>query len=317
MEFRPLTLADAPEVADLINRYERFWGLPTMTAVREIEDDFGEPFITLELDTRGYWLEGKLIGYGMVHHRPSGQREERVHLDGTVDPDFRGQGIGRHMLAWEMGRGTESLAGSDPSIPWYLRTATLDWIEDNFRLYRRFGIEPVRYIKEMIRPLDDPVEPRRPQGVDIIPWDRTRDEATRLALNEAFVDHWGSIPMAADAFKHRIERSATRLDLSFQAIDGDEVVGYSLNEIYPEDEKVTGRREGWVASLGVRRPWRGRGVASALLEHSFNAFIDAGMTHSMLGVDTENPTGAFSVYENVGYEPLHTIVLSQLQVTPG
>jgi hypothetical protein len=35
----------------------------------------------------------------------------------------------------------------------------------------------------------------------------------------------------------------------------------------------------------------------------------------MLGVDTENPTGAFRVYENVGYEPLHTLVLSQRQVS--
>jgi ribosomal protein S18 acetylase RimI-like enzyme len=105
-----------------------------------------------------------------------------------------------------------------------------------------------------------------------------------------------------------------RLDLSFQAVDGDEVVGYSINGFMP-DERVSGRREGWVESLGVRRSWRGRGVASALLEHSFNAFIEAGMTHSMLGVDTENPTGAYRVYENVGYEPRHTFVISQIEVT--
>jgi GNAT superfamily N-acetyltransferase len=110
-------------------------------------------------------------------------------------------------------------------------------------------------------------------------------------------------------------RASVRLDLSFQAVDGDEVVGYALNAFFPDDEEVTGRRDGWVESLGVRRPWRGRGVASALLEHSFNAFLYAGMTHSMLGVDTENPTGAFRVYENVGYEPLHTMVLSQREVS--
>jgi ribosomal protein S18 acetylase RimI-like enzyme len=97
-------------------------------------------------------------------------------------------------------------------------------------------------------------------------------------------------------------------------VAGDEVIGYSLNGFFPDDEQVTGRREGWVRSLGVKQAWRGRGVASALLENSFNAFIDAGLTHSMLGVDSENPTGAFGLYERLGYEVLHGTVITQLEV---
>ena len=316
MDIRALSHDDAPDVADLLNRYERFWDLPELTPPREVEDDLDEPFIDLDLDTRGYWLEGKLVGYGIVWHRPSGEREERALLLGAVDPDFRGQGIGRDILGWQVDRGAESLAGSDPTIPWYLRTSGFDWIEDDFRLYHRFGIEPVRYIKEMIRPLDAPVSPRRPEGVEIIPWERARDEGARLALNESFADHWGSTPMAADAFAHFIERSAVRIDLSFLAVDGDEVVGYTLNGFFPDNEKVTGRREGWVRSIGVRRGWRGRGVASALLEHSFNAFHGAGLTHAMLGVDTENPTGALGIYERLGFEPVYGSIICQREVTP-
>lgn len=316
MEIRPLTVAQAPEVVDLMNRYERFWALPMLTPVQEVEDDFGEPFIDLNLDTRGYWLEDALVAYGMVWHRPSGEREERVLLQGMVDPDYRGQGIGRHLLGWEVERGAESLADCDPEIPWYLRTAEFDWIEDNQRLYRRFGIEPVRYMSEMLRAINGPVVVRRAEGVEIIPWDRTLDEKTRLAMNETFADHWGSTPMDTEAFAHFIERSAVRLDISFQAVDGDQVVGYSINGFFPDDEKMTGRREGWVRSLGVRRPWRSRGVASALLEHSFNAFFEAGMSHSILGVDMENPTGALGVYERLGYEPLHGTIISQREVTP-
>jgi GNAT superfamily N-acetyltransferase len=315
MDFRPLTFDQASDVAALMNHYERHWELPVLTPVREVEDDLTEPFLDLELDTRGYWLDGALVAYGMVHHRPSSEREARALLRGMVDPDFRGQGIGRHLLAWEVDRGTESLAECNPEIPWYLRVAEFDWIEDNQRLYRRLGFDPVRYIKEMIRALDEPVTPRKPVGVEIIPWDRSLEEKTLLALNESFADHWGSTPMDRESFDHRIQRSSVRLDLSFQAVAGDEVVGYSINGFMPDDEKVTGRRDGWVESLGVKRSWRGRGVASALLEHSFNAFLGAGMTHSMLGVDTENPTGAYRVYENVGYEPRHTFVISQREVS--
>lgn len=314
MDIRPLTLADAPVVSDLMNRYERFWHLPVLTPASEVEDDFDEPFVDPDLDTRGYWLDGNLVAYGLVWHRPSGAREERAILIGVVDPDFRGQGIGRHLLGWQIERARESLSTCDPTLPWYIRTNAFDWVEDEFRLYRRFGLEPVRFIKEMLRPLDEPVVPRSPEDVDIVPWDRSLDEGTREALNEAFGDHWGSTQMNEDSFRHLIERNAIRLDLSFQAVAGGEVVGYALNGFFPDDEQVTGRREGWVRSLGVKRAWRGRGVASALLENSFNAFLDAGLTHSMLGVDTENTTGAFGLYEGLGYEVLHGTVITQLEV---
>jgi mycothiol synthase len=314
MDIRPLTMGDAPAIADLINRFERFWELPVLTPASEVEDDFGEPFVDPELDTRGYWLQGSLVGYGLVWHRPSGSREERAILIGVVDPDYRGQGIGRHLIDWQIERGRESLSSCHASLPWYIRTQEFDWIEDSFRLYRRFGLEPVRFIKEMIRPLDAPVVPRSVDGVEILLWDRSLDGGTRAALNEAFGDHWGSTRIDEDSFQHLIQRNAIRLDLSFQAVSGGEVVGYCLNGFFPDDEKVTGRREGWVRSLGVKRAWRGRGVASALLENSFNAFLGAGLTHSMLGVDTENPTGALGLYEGLGYHELHGTVISQLDV---
>jgi len=314
MDIRPLTVADIPDIAGLLNRYERFWNLPLLTPASEIEDDFGEPFVDPELDTRGYWLDGALVGYGLVWHRVSGAREERAILIGVVDPDFRGQGIGRHLLGWQIERSRESLSSCAPTLPWYIRTNAFDWVEDEFRLYRRFGLEQVRFMKLMIRPLDTLVEVRRPEGVEIFPWDRSLDEGTREALNVAFEDHWGSTRMDEESFRHRLERTATRLELSFQAVADKEVVGYTMNGYYPEDEKMTGRREGWVESLGVKRAWRQRGVASALIEHSFNAFLGAGMTHSMIGVDTENPTGAFGLYEGLGYEVLHGTVISQLEV---
>jgi ribosomal protein S18 acetylase RimI-like enzyme len=314
MDIRPLTLEDAPAVAALVNRHERFWGLPALTPASEIEDDFNEPFVDLALDTRGYFLDGSLVGYGLVWHRPSGAGEERAILVGAVEPDYRGQGIGRHLLGWQIERSRELLSSMDPALPWYIRTWNFDWVDDSFRLYRRFGLEPVRFMKEMLRPLTTPVAPRTPEGVEILPWDRSRDEGTRDALNEAFGDHWGSTSMNEEAFRHLIERRAIRLDLSFQATAGAEVVGYSLNGFFPNDEQVTGRRDGWVRSLGVKRAWRGKGVASALLERSFNAFLEAGMTHSMLGVDSENPTGAFGLYEKLGYEVLHGTIISQLEV---
>jgi GNAT superfamily N-acetyltransferase len=316
VDIRALTLDDITELTRLINRFERFWELPLVSSESVVRDEMTEPFIDLSLDTRGYWLDGRMVAYGFVWHRPSGERQERAYLMGLVDPDLRGQGIGRHVLAWEIERARESLAGCDPSLPWYIRANEWDWIEDAHRLHRRFGLQPVRYMKEMLRPLEEPVEVAIVPGIEIVPWDRAHDEGARIATNEAFRDHWGSTPVDADTYRHRLEGEGSRLDLSFLALAGEEVVGVCLNAVYPEDEQATGRREGWVMSLGVKRPWRGKGLAKALLATSFNSFRAAGLTHSMIGVDAENPTGAFGLYENLGYEAIHGTTTFELQVTP-
>lgn len=52
--------------------------------------------------------------------------------------------------------------------------------------------------------------------------------------------------------------------------------------------------------LGVRPLWRRRGLAKALLRHSFRDFRDRGATRVGLGVDGENTTGAVRLYEHVG-----------------
>jgi ribosomal protein S18 acetylase RimI-like enzyme len=55
-----------------------------------------------------------------------------------------------------------------------------------------------------------------------------------------------------------------------------------------------------VSVLGVRRPWRRRGLGRALLLHSFRALRERGKPRVGLGVDGSNPTGAVQLYEAAG-----------------
>src|SRR5215468_1533170 len=57
---------------------------------------------------------------------------------------------------------------------------------------------------------------------------------------------------------------------------------------------------GVVGALGVRKPWRRRGIAQALLHHAFGEFYRRGKRRVALGVDAENPTGATRLYERAG-----------------
>ena len=57
---------------------------------------------------------------------------------------------------------------------------------------------------------------------------------------------------------------------------------------------------GYIAELGVRRPYRGRGIAEALLRTAFGRFHARGCVGVSLHVDTESITGATRVYERAG-----------------
>jgi ribosomal protein S18 acetylase RimI-like enzyme len=84
--------------------------------------------------------------------------------------------------------------------------------------------------------------------------------------------------------------------LIFLAMDGDQIAGVSLCRPHSQYDSELG----WVRSLGVRRPWRKRGLGLALLRHSFNEFYRRGKRKVGLGVDSQNLTGALRIYENAG-----------------
>jgi ribosomal protein S18 acetylase RimI-like enzyme len=58
--------------------------------------------------------------------------------------------------------------------------------------------------------------------------------------------------------------------------------------------------------VSVRRPWRRRGLARALLASSLVGARADGFTSASLGVDTESPTGATDLYRSLGFRPVRT-----------
>ena len=62
----------------------------------------------------------------------------------------------------------------------------------------------------------------------------------------------------------------------------------------------------YVAWVAVRRPWRRRGLARALLASSLVGARAAGFTSANLGVDSDSPTGATGLYASLGFAPEKT-----------
>jgi mycothiol synthase len=303
LELRPISVGDAPTVHGLIRAGEVHDRFPLVTSLVEVEEYFAEPHFDPAHDGRLALLDGEPVGWGRIWHVPSGEREERAYLSGTVHPHHRGEGVGTAIFEWQIERATDILRSHAGDLPRHLRTLEYDWVTDALDLYRRHGFVEVRWMEELLRGLEAIPEIDAPGGVGIVAWDRAFDEAARTVKNRAFADHWGSTPTDAATWARWLEGHGTRLDLSFLAVIDVDVIGYCLNEYYPDDAELLGRRDGWIGNLGVLREWRRRGVASALVVRSLRAFADAGFTHSSIGVDSDNPTGAAGLYRALGFEP--------------
>lgn len=307
--------ADLVLLHDLVRQTEVADRIPVVTTFDEVEEwaaTSSEPARDLCTAT----LDGVPVGWGRVLHVPSGEVLERAYLSGAVLPAARRRGVGSAILSAGIERATDLLGAYDHELPRYMRVDLYDWIEDGHALCRAHGMTPVRWFEEMLRTLDDLPARSEPDGVQILPWDPSRGEEARQVRNASFADHWGTSVLTPSAWDEWMASHGARPDLSVMAVHDGELVGLSFNEHYPADEELTGRRDGWIQSIGVLRSWRGRGVASALIARSLEAFAGAGFTHAMLGVDADNPNGAAGLYRRLGFETQHRSTTFEREVMP-
>ncbi len=170
------------------------------------------------------------------------------------------------------------------------------------RLLREEVYEPARYFFEMARDLTDEIPPARlPPGLEIRPVLEADHRRIFDANVEAFRDHWGAREMDSEDFARLFEDPDLDTSLWRVAWDGHDVAGVAINVIVPAESEVLGLRRGWLDQLSVRRAWRRRGLARALIASSLEGLKERGMLQAVLGVDAENPTGALGLYEGIGF----------------
>jgi ribosomal protein S18 acetylase RimI-like enzyme len=291
---------------------------PFLTSRDEVDELYNDPGNPAGDNMRLLWVDDRLIGWGHVIHSPSGFKLERTILHGGTHPDHRRRGFGSQMLEWQISRARERVEDTPASLEAIAITDRYLWQDDRAALFASAGFTDARWFDELQRDLTDVPPLPDLHGIRIVPWKAEHHAPARLVYNSAFLDHWGSTPRSEQAWTNDvIETFGRRLDLSFVACDGDEMVGYCLNGHYPQDEELTGRRDGWIDSICTLASHRGRGIASALILYSLHAFAAAGLNSSMLGVDSDNPTGAYGIYERLGYRSLQRSAASVLTIRSG
>lgn len=229
----------------------------------------------------------------------------QLDLDVSVAPDRRRRGIGRALLRAIEARTAERSREIADDLPRRV-TITTDLGRDGAeRLAELAGMTPYRWYALMGRDLADPIEPPvSVPGLELRPA-RPGDLRTIVAaLDEAFLDHFGHREWHEDDYRRLMEGADVDPSLWVVAWDGDEVAGASHNTVIASERETLGVAQGWVDIIGVRRRWRGRGVARWLLTETLLRYRELGLERTVLGVDLDNPTGALALYESVGFRPL-------------
>jgi mycothiol synthase len=226
-------------------------------------------------------------------------------IEGWVRQDRRREGIGRALLGWAerhsagLVRGRTSPA---PGLPQVIGFGVLESNPAAMAFAAATDFAPLRHGFEMRRPLDAPIpDIALPSGIELRP---VREEDHRRIWDadvEAFRDHFEARVRDEGDFKATFAFPDLDTSLWRVAWEGEEVVGSVMNAIFAEENARIGLRVGWLEHVSVRRAWRGRGVAKALIVASMRALRDRGMDHAALGVDAENPTGALALYEGLGF----------------
>lgn len=273
-------------------------GSPDPAMVDGVRQTWDKPGFDRERDS---WTviapDGQLAGF--AHLGPP----DRAHLysHGYVHPEHAGRGVGSLLVHLIDARADERLTRTNADAG--ERVILQQWLSARnpaaHTLFAAHGYTCVRHLWGMtIDFTGEPQPPAWPDGITVRScehgvYGEYDLRSAHAVAEEAFKDHWEHEAQTFEQFKtHMIDIPTFDPTLWFLAMDGERVVGTAQCELLPD--------QGWINNVGVLRPWRGRGVALALLRHAFVEFYRRGMRKAGLGVDSQSLTGATRVYERAG-----------------
>jgi mycothiol synthase len=253
-------------------------------------------------------VTGEVVAYARVFWQELVDGGRSYENFGFVHPAWRRRGIGGALHRLNEDRLRE-IAAEHPEVdPKWLASESIDADAGCVALLSGDGYAPARYFYEMVAAsMEGIVAPPMPDGLDLRPVSREQYRTIWDASAEAFRDHWGENEWT-EAEWSRFQVEPQHADPRFWRVgwDGDQVAGAIVTTVPAEENERHGRSRVYVSMVSVRRRWRRRGLARALLASSLVGARDAGFTSASLGVDTDSPTGATDLYRSLGFEPQRT-----------
>jgi mycothiol synthase len=310
--WKSIDAADTPAWSELTNLLAVQDGTDEVYAPEDLAEELEEPGFDPALDSIALWDGGTMVGFGQLRVMDAlRDGVAKANISGGVREAYRGRKIGRELMDRMEARARQLTQDRHPSAP----AAVEIWAgrpgSGATRLAAARGYEPVRYFQDMRVELDAwaaPADAAAP-GTPTVTFAQEFHEATRLAHNEAFEDHWGSTARSPEKWRDQLRSRSFRAAYSRLILNPDPTAGPddAVDSYLLSGEWVPG--ELYVSLVGTRRRARGRGHAARLLADVVGAAKEAGYRTVDLGVDSESPTGAVGLYERVGFRKIRTNVV--------
>ncbi len=244
----------------------------------------------------------------------------RPYVWGWVHPDFRRRGIGEALHRWAIERASQVKDIVPPEARIVLENETSATLPGAAELYVKLGFKPERASYNMMIAMDEPPDvPILPEGFHLTNFSERPDlDFFVKARIEGFRDHRGFMDEPLAIWRARWEKAIAdqpRFDptLLIMAMDGDQPAGMMWgnmdNDVFPD--------AGWISSVTTLPAYRKRGLALALLKHSFGQFYQRGFRKVWLSVDGSSLTGAVRLYERAGMFINRQYNIYEYEIRPG
>jgi ribosomal protein S18 acetylase RimI-like enzyme len=301
---------DVGAIVALINAHARRHYGEDRIGEEEARTWFSAPGVQQD-DTRSWWrLDGALAAYAQVYWPGFPSAWDVLH-DVTVHPDHAGDdGLWADIFAWcEQYQWKAAKRPAGPAGSLCCGARVLETDADKRRQYESRGFRHVRDETLMRVELAEAMkrDVRMPDGVRIRELDLARDlRDYAFAHGEAFRDHWGHADSPPD---ERMRRTKAEFEtwggmyvprLWFVALEDDTIVG-SVGG-FLNYGNVNGRC--YMYHVFVRREWRNRRIASALLRAEFQGLQRLGGRTVELHIDSDNMTHGLDLYRGFGMQPV-------------
>ncbi len=220
-----------------------------------------------------------------------------------VSPACRNRGIGSSLLAWGEQKVRSEAAGHPDALGKYIKCFAREVEKTKISLLERNGYRRVDEYAILVRPtLEDIPLIEPPEGIVFRPLDVKDARQLWDAIQEAFRDHVDYEETTDEDFITWQKAYYFQPELACVAWDGDEIVGQIMNFINHEENARFNRKRGYTEWISVRRPWRRRGIARAMLARSLAIVKEAGMEEAALEVHVTNPHEAYALYREMGFK---------------
>lgn len=267
--------------------------------------------------------ESEVVGYSYVVDK---DKHVVYEVGGAVHPSYREQGIGRSLLAWAEFHARSMSVTAPAGVKTVLQTNLFEVEHGAIQLFTQHGYAKVREWFHFAIDLEaPPVTPSLRDGLYLREADLEEDEVlVDSAMEEAFADHWGIIPMSFPEIETAEEPEVdVDEDESYSNAPGccfvvmDERTGEVAGGILCNAKLVERNDAGRVGSIFVRPAYRRQGVGRALMLGAFRAFWRRNIRRIILDTDGDSFTEAPAFYASLGMRQYRREFLYEKEMRPG